>query len=127
MGYSTTPTFAVHFAIPGQRWTPAAWNTKRDGRPSEATLARYIEALEASTAPGGCNAHLGKVTVTSARVVRQSTGETVATYEAPAFDVVGELATMLTGKYQQARRNGATEDQAIVAVRSLWLEAVAAR
>lgn len=34
------------------------------------------------------------------------------------------LVDMLAGKFRQAVANGATEDQAATAVRSLWLEAI---
>lgn len=85
MGRSTTPTFAVtamYYHANGGRWgsTPYGWDSKREGRPSDATLARHVAAFEASTRQGGANAHLGAATVLRARVVRQSTGETVGVY-----------------------------------------------
>jgi hypothetical protein len=36
------------------------------------------------------------------------------------------LAAMLAGKVREAMANGATEDEAIAAVRALWLEAIGA-
>ena len=68
--------------------TPSAWDTKHAGRPSDSTLKAWVEHFEASTKTGGCNAHLGATVVWSAKVVRQATGETVATYKQPAPFVV---------------------------------------
>lgn len=85
---SITPTFRVELRVIGSHWTPAAWPTKHAGRPSDATLAAYVASLEASTRPGGVNAHLGETVVRTAKVVRQSTGDVVATYEAPLFAAV---------------------------------------
>jgi len=83
MGRSTTPTYVVHLTVPGFHYTPAAWRVKQAGRPTDANLAAYVKAFEASTEPGGVNAHLGPQTVRSAQVVRQATGEQVASYAAP--------------------------------------------
>lgn len=88
MGYTTTPTYRVEFTVAGSYWTPSGWNVKRDGRPSEKALAAYVRTLEASTKPGGCNEHLGQTVIRSASIVRQSNGMTVATYDAPVFEVV---------------------------------------
>jgi hypothetical protein len=86
MGRSTTPTYALRLTVMRRgSYSPQAWNVKAYGRPTAATLATQVAAFEASTREGGCNAHLGAETVRTARVTRQSTGETVATYTAPAF------------------------------------------
>lgn len=88
MGRSTTPTYRLHLTVAGRfTYSPQAWNSKAYGRPSATTLATQVAAFEASTRPGGCNAHLGAETVLRARVVHQFTGETVATYTASAFAV----------------------------------------
>ena len=55
--------------------TPSAFR----GRASDARLAEYIKGLEDSTLPGGCNEHLGCTRSGAARIIRQATGETVAT------------------------------------------------
>ncbi len=68
--------------------TPAGWDTKHAGRPSDVTLKNYVEKFEASCRPGGCNAHLGPTVVWSAKVIRQSTDEVVATYKQTAAFVV---------------------------------------
>lgn len=80
MSRSTTPTYRVETFTPGVYSTPTGWPTKHCGRPSDATLARYVADFEESCQPGGCNAHLGYRPVRSARIFRQSTGEIVATY-----------------------------------------------
>ncbi len=85
---SRTPAYRVHLHVKGVHYTPAAWNSKHSGRPSDAALAAYVESFEASTRPGGVNAHLGPETVLSAKVIRQATGDVVATYAAPLFTVV---------------------------------------
>lgn len=88
MGRTVTPTFALTLRVPGFYMTPSGWDCKRQGRPSDATLAAAVEMFEASTRPGGCNAHLGTTVVSSAKVVRQSTGDVVAEYRAAAFVAV---------------------------------------
>lgn len=77
---SHTPTYRVELRLLGSHATPAAWPTKHAGRPTDATLARYVADFEESTRPGGVNEHLGEEFVIGAEVVRQATGETVATF-----------------------------------------------
>jgi len=88
MGRSTTPTFRCEMNISRGSMTPLAWDTKHAGRPSDATLKAFVEHFEASTRQGGVNAHLGPTVVWSAKVIRQSTGDTVASYQGPLFAVV---------------------------------------
>lgn len=65
------------------------WPTKHAGRPTDANLAKYVAHFEASTAPGGCNEHLGRRVVWAAEVVDQLNGNAVrATYRGPSFAVV---------------------------------------
>jgi hypothetical protein len=92
MSSTHTPTFRVELHEssidrPGVRYSPTMtpWPTKHAGRPTDATLAAYVESLEESTLPGGVNDHLGRTVVNRARVIRQATGELVAEYAAPAF------------------------------------------
>ncbi len=89
----TTPTFRIEFrsvTADGRKvgHTPAGWDSTRCGRPNAERLADYVAGLEASTAPGAVNAHLGRTVVGYARVVRQSTGDVVAEYTADLFSVV---------------------------------------
>lgn len=88
MGRSTTPTFRCEMKISSGHCTPMGWDTKHAGRPSDATLKAHVEHFEASTKPGGVNDHIGATVVWSAKIIRQSTGETVATYQGPMFAVV---------------------------------------
>ncbi len=84
MGRSYTPTFRLEmtnqYASVG--FSNQAWETKYAGRPTNANLAKHIAFFEASTRGDGCNAHLGSVTITNAKVIRQSNGDVEATYEA---------------------------------------------
>jgi hypothetical protein len=98
MGRTATSKYAVSVTVPGYSYSLAAWRCKQSGRPTEANLTAYIEAFEASTRPGGANAHLGEQRVTSAYIkVNEYNGRTVAKYQAPArpmFTVV--TGTLLT-------------------------------
>lgn len=88
MGRVTTPTFAVRIFVKDAVYSPTGWPCDRLGLPSDERLARYVQGYEDSTRPGGCNAHVGPETVTRARIIRQATGEIVASYTAPMFSVV---------------------------------------
>lgn len=93
MGRSTTPTHRVEFGIvlangKPVRHTPAGWDSKRCGRPTDANLALYVEALEASTKPGECNEHLGRTTVHTAQIIRQANGEREALYAPSPFRAI---------------------------------------
>jgi hypothetical protein len=94
MGRSTTPTYVVRIIVPGFFYTPSPWRVRSqgqipgDGQPTDDNLSAYVRGFEASCEPGGANAHLGPQKVTKARIVRQATGETVATYTAPMFGVI---------------------------------------
>ncbi len=74
--------------------TPAEWRTKArvnapaHGKPTDANLKLYVEMFEASTQPGGCNAHLGATVVFSAKITDHRSGVTKATYRGPSFVVV---------------------------------------
>jgi hypothetical protein len=95
MSRTATSKYAVSITVPGYRYSLASWRCNQSGRPTDANLARYVEAFEASTRPGGCNAHLGEQYVSSAYVKVNSgyDGQVVATYRAPMFRVVaGHLA-----------------------------------
>jgi hypothetical protein len=97
-----TSKYAVTLTAPGYAFTPSLWLVRRDGRPTDANLARYVASFEASTGPGGPNAHLGAQQMTSATVrvisavirLNQAGGSVVARYQAkpaggPLFTVVG--------------------------------------
>lgn len=63
------------------------------GKVSAALLEKHITDLNQSFMPNGVNAHVRKYTgfvvyVSSAKVIRQSTGDVVAEWKAPAFQVI---------------------------------------
>jgi hypothetical protein len=73
MGRSVTPKYAVEFSGVSSngkpvRWTPQGWNSKQAGRPAPHTLAAFVKGYEASTLPGGVNAHLGVTRIAAAQI-----------------------------------------------------------
>jgi hypothetical protein len=83
MGRSYTPTFRVEYNGGAQM----CWDSKRDGRPTEANLDAWRDGYNASFQPGGVNGHLAGYRIGAARLVRQATGEVVAEVAAPMFEV----------------------------------------
>lgn len=80
----TTTKYQVRIKVSGYGFPPMSWNCKRDGRPTGANLKKFVESFEASTRPGGCNAHLGATTVTKAAIcLNDGSRKKVAEYEAP--------------------------------------------
>lgn len=88
--------YTVHFTSttrPGYI-TPAEWRVRSRGqipgygKPTEANLAKHVEAFETSTKPGGPNEHLGTTIVWAAHIKDQLTGKILATYRGPSFVVV---------------------------------------
>lgn len=91
-----TPTYRIEMTGPKGNTDRFAWQTKKPngvprhtgdgfpgyGKPSDANLKAYVVHFERSTHAGGVNAHIGRQTVQSARIVRQATDAVVATYEA---------------------------------------------
>lgn len=65
MGRSFTPQYAVEFKTDNGRWTPQGWR----GRATPARLRQFCLDYEASTQPGGVNAHLGATRILAARIV----------------------------------------------------------
>lgn len=82
MGRITKPAYRVEYEVEGARFTPAGWDSKHAGRPNDRNLHHHVQVLQKSTEPGGVNAHLGPVRVLRAKVVKQSSGVTVARWEA---------------------------------------------
>ena len=87
MGHSRTPTFRIEETCQtGTRlWqTSGSWEIRSiyraDGKPTRANLEKHVRAFELSTQQNGVNAHLGASIVRSAKIIRQSSGEIVATY-----------------------------------------------
>lgn len=63
-----TTKYQVTLTVPGRHYSPVSWNCKRDGKPTTVSLGKYVESFEASTRPGGVNAHLGVEVVSSAQI-----------------------------------------------------------
>lgn len=85
MGRSYTPAYRVEYSDQGGKHQ-TAWS----GPTTIERLALWIQAGIDSMKVGGCNEHvsksLGYLPVPhKARIIRQATGETVATWKAPAF------------------------------------------
>jgi len=87
-------TYVLYLESAGRGYTPMEWRTRARygipgyGAPTDANLERYVRRFEADTQPGGANAHLGPTIISRARIVDQRTGQTVARYEAPRFQVI---------------------------------------
>lgn len=93
MGMSNTRsvTLVVKMVLDRGAVTPMEWRTRAKptcptshGKPTDLNLAAHVAVFEASTAPGGVNAHIGATKVVSAQIVRQSTNETLASYKRAA-------------------------------------------
>ena len=99
MERTATSKYAVSITVPGYQYSLASWRCNESGRPTDANLARYVAAFEASTRPGGCNAHLGEQHVSSAsvRVNSGTNGAVVARYQAPARPLFTVVAGHLAG------------------------------
>jgi len=79
--------YVIHYTVKDNSyWTPCEWYARKrgqrpaDGKPTPANIAKHCAHMEASTLPGGVNAHIGKTKILSAYVVDQRTREIVATY-----------------------------------------------
>jgi hypothetical protein len=98
MGRSITPTFRVEYhdnpfaKVDLNVRHSFSWNTKAYGRPTNANLEKWRTAMNKSYAAGGVNEHVSEmlgyaVSISAAQIVRQASGEVVATYTAPMFEV----------------------------------------
>jgi hypothetical protein len=89
MGRSVTPKFRVEYKTNDGREAVMCWN---DPLHADAeTLEHWRVTMNKSFQPGGVNGHLSTKAVlhiTSARLVHQKTGKTVATATMPMFEVV---------------------------------------
>jgi len=81
--------YVIHYTVKdGSYWTPHEWYARKrnqrpgDGKPTTANIANHVAYWEASTLPGGCNAHIGKSKILSAYVVDQMSGMVVAQWTA---------------------------------------------
>jgi hypothetical protein len=98
---SYTPTFRLEIEVFGGQVSRQEWNTRKRarrpglGRPTKANIDKWVSDFEDSCKPGGVNSHLGFSPVLNARIVRQATGEVVASWNRkadhpePMFQVIG--------------------------------------
>lgn len=91
MGRSTTPTYRVE-VIANKVFGLFAWNGRQDGAATEANLEKWRQSYNTSFQVGGVNGPRNDddivVHISSAKLVRQSTGEVVAEVTGPAFEIV---------------------------------------
>lgn len=96
MGRSVTPPFRIEFNTVGGRITPFGWWVRRappfksNGKPTFENLKTEVDGVIASGKPGGVNARsMAGLVVLGAKLVRNDgSGEVVATYEIPMFEMV---------------------------------------
>jgi hypothetical protein len=86
MGKSNTPTFRVEYTsmtlVTGRKHANVvSWDVQQDGPANEQSLRGFVRSMEQSTREGGVNAHLGAELIVAARLVRQSSGQTVARFK----------------------------------------------
>jgi hypothetical protein len=92
MGRTYTPAYAIEIDVPGFIYTPAGWTAREFGRPTDANLKLYVERFEASTQPGGANAHLGPTKVRAARIyTNRGERKLVASYPAQPLKLAGRM------------------------------------
>ena len=94
MGRTTIPTYYAQVKDnTGPNLHHMVWDCKRHGRPTAKNAERYRVSLNESFKLGGVNDHISKgygflVHTSEVRVVRNRTGEVVASAKAPMFEVV---------------------------------------
>lgn len=57
MGSSTTPKYALRVRSAGSSST-VSWSVTRHGAANDRNVVRYLDSLNSSMMPGGCNEHL---------------------------------------------------------------------
>ncbi len=94
MGKSTTPKYIVE-TRDNSHWhsTPMAWQMKQYGKPTVKNLEKFMANLNESFNVGGVNFPSSKaagfiVYHHAARIINQKTGDNVASWSAPSFQVM---------------------------------------
>lgn len=79
MGRSRLIPYVVYYTCVGGQITPGEYHPKYNGKPSAAGLAKHVEDLNASMAPGGVNYYesFKNLRVVAARLVNQKNGGAV--------------------------------------------------
>lgn len=101
MGKSRMIKYVVHEQLnidhmPSVRWKftgPCKWDHKYLGKPTSEKLGQWVMDGNKSYLPGGINEHVSNAMGVvpycyAAKVVNQYTGETVAEWRAPLFQVM---------------------------------------
>lgn len=99
MGKSYTFPYAYRlvFSSEGgrQQFTDGGWRVRGSfgnrgfGQPTAQNLEQFAQDFEASTLPGGCNAHLGKCVIWAAFITENNAKRTVLVeYRGPSFAIV---------------------------------------
>ena len=100
MGRSYTPKYRVEYrdntmfshGVPSLYPQSMAWDTKRDGKPTNANLEKWRKAYNESFNTGGVNFHASQGTgviihIYKAWIIEQKTGAWVTQTDAPMFEV----------------------------------------
>ena len=91
MGRSTIPTYRVEVKA-NKPMGMFGWNGRQDGAATEANLEKWRQSYNTSFQIGGVNGPTSDseiiVHISSAKLIRQSTGEVVAEVTGPAFEIV---------------------------------------
>lgn len=95
MGKIIIPTFRIEtsfisYVSKRKEILSTAWKVKEYGTPSATNIKKWIDAMNASMQQGGSNAHLknGQSDYSSAKIIRQSNNEIVASFSYPSFVTV---------------------------------------
>lgn len=91
MGKTRTPKYRIELKFMG-KWDHYPWKSAW-GKPTETVVKAVRDALNESFKAGGLNEHVSKnkgvlVSYSDSRAIEQATGEVVAEYQAPMFEVI---------------------------------------
>ena len=95
MGKSITPKFriemsCIHFLNQRREIHRYGYSVAQDGVPSADNAKKFRDGMNRSFQVGGTNEHLNgtQSPYSNARIINQKTGECVAEYIAPMFEIV---------------------------------------
>lgn len=93
MGRTITPTYRVEFKdnTSGKYWNSQSWESKAYGQPTDTNLESWRQRYNKSFGIEGVNFHCSRsvgfiIHIHTARLIRQATGEIIATTTMPAFE-----------------------------------------
>ena len=95
MKKDTIPTFVLEYRdnIHPNRWHRIVWNSKKYGRPTDVNAEQWRVKMNESYKYSGINYHVSLhygilVHVSHVRIVRQRTGEIIASATMPTFEII---------------------------------------